>query len=255
MRLQHTVVAGVMVMMATGGVAGVTANRGLEQAAPAQTAAPAGRGAQPGMNMVPQEIPLWEGGAPGALGSADADKPTLTIYRASRRASGTAVVVAPGGGYQNLAMDHEGRQVAAFLNSMGVSAFVLKYRLGPRYHHPIELGDAQRAIRIVRSRAAEWHIAPDRIGIMGFSAGGHLASSASTHADAGKAESADPVDRVQPVGALVPHRVPGAARVERAAAALHQDLVAAFGEEPPAEQADHAGPPVRRPDQDGGRTW
>jgi acetyl esterase/lipase len=73
---------------------------------------------------------------------------------------------------------------------------VLRYRLGPRYHHPIELGDAQRALRLVRSRAAEWHIAPDRIGMMGFSAGGHLASSASTHADTGKADAADPIDRV-----------------------------------------------------------
>jgi acetyl esterase/lipase len=119
----------------------------------------------------------------------------LTIYRASRRGNGTAVVVAPGGGYTNLAMDHEGRQVASFLNSMGVSAFVLKYRLGPRYHHPIELGDAQRAIRIVRSRAQELNVLPDRVGIMGFSAGGHLASTAATHFDNGKTDAADPIDR------------------------------------------------------------
>ena len=104
----------------------------------------------------------------------------------------TAVVVCPGGGYVNLAMNHEGRQVANYLNSLGIAAFVLKYRLGPRYHHPVELGDAQRAIRTVRANAAEWHIAPDRIGIMGFSAGGHLAVSASTHFDAGKADAADP---------------------------------------------------------------
>ncbi len=92
-------------------------------------------------------------------------------------------------------MDHEGRQVASFFNAMGVSAFVLKYRLGPRYHHPIELGDAQRAIRIVRSRAQELGVVPDRIGIMGFSAGGHLASTAATHFDAGKADATDAIDR------------------------------------------------------------
>jgi acetyl esterase/lipase len=107
----------------------------------------------------------------------------------------TAVIVAPGGGYRALAMNHEGRQPANFFNSLGVAAFVLKYRLGPRYHHPIELGDAQRAIRLVRSRAAEWHLAPDRIGIMGFSAGGHLASTASTHFDAGQPDASDPIDR------------------------------------------------------------
>ena len=88
------------------------------------------------LNTAPQEIPLWEGQAPGALGSEDVDRPTLTIYRAARAATGTGVVVAPGGGYGALAMDYEGRQVAAYFNAMGVSAFVLKYRLGPRYHHP-----------------------------------------------------------------------------------------------------------------------
>src|SRR5947208_10225333 len=96
-----------------------------------------------------------------------------------------AAVVCPGGAYVQLAMNHEGRQVASYLNSMGIAAFVLKYRLAPRYHHPVEMGDAKRAIRMVRSRSAEWRIAPDRIGILGFSAGGHLASTVSTHFDAG----------------------------------------------------------------------
>jgi acetyl esterase/lipase len=109
--------------------------------------------------------------------------------------SGAAIVICPGGGYQNLSMDKEGYAVAKWLNSLGVSAFVLKYRLGPRYHHPIELGDAQRAIRMVRSRAAEYGLQADRIGIMGFSAGGHLASTAGTHFDAGNASAADPLDR------------------------------------------------------------
>ena len=108
----------------------------------------------------------------------------------------TAVIVAPGGSYRALASNLEGRAPANYFNTLGVAAFVLRYRLGPQYHHPIELGDAQRAIRTVRARAAEWHIAADRIGFMGFSAGGHLASSASTHFDNGNASAADPIDRV-----------------------------------------------------------
>jgi acetyl esterase/lipase len=145
----------------------------------------------------PQTFLLWEKGAPGAQGDRDEDKPSLTYYSPvwPDKAS-TAVIVAPGGSYQFLASNHEGRQVANWLNALGITAFVLKYRLGPKYHHPIELGDAQRAIRIVRARAAEFRVAPDRIGIMGFSAGGHLASTAETHFDAGHSEAADPIDRV-----------------------------------------------------------
>jgi acetyl esterase/lipase len=128
---------------------------------------------------------LWPEGAPGAVGAEDVDKPSLTTYLPNAaRANGSAVVVCPGGGYGALAMDHEGRQIAEWLNSNGVAAFVLKYRLGPRYHHPAPLQDALRAIHTVRSRAAELRIAPDRIGIWGFSAGGHLAASASTKFDA-----------------------------------------------------------------------
>jgi acetyl esterase/lipase len=125
---------------------------------------------------------LWPDGAPGALGAEDKDKPSITIYLpGAAKAAGAGVVVCPGGGYQNLAMDHEGKQIAEWLNSLGVAAFVLKYRLGPKYHHPIQLGDAQKAIRTVRARANEFGVAPDRIGIMGFSAGGHLSSTAATH--------------------------------------------------------------------------
>jgi acetyl esterase/lipase len=129
-------------------------------------------------------IRLWEGAAPGALGNEDADIPTLTWYPPAHASGDAAVIVAPGGGYRNLVSNHEGRQVANFLNAAGLTAFVLKYRLGPRYHHPVELGDAQRAITLVRSRAKEFGVAENRIGIMGFSAGGHLASSVSTHYDA-----------------------------------------------------------------------
>ena len=147
------------------------------------------------LNAAPQEIPLWDGQAPGALGTEDADRPTLTIYRASRGPTGTGVVVAPGGGYGALAMDHEGRQVAAYFNAMGVAAFVLKYRLGPKYRHPVELGDAQRALRLVRTRAQEYGVNAARIGLMGFSAGGHLAATAGTRFDAGNPSAADPIDR------------------------------------------------------------
>lgn len=143
-----------------------------------------------------QEL-LWPGGAPGALGTDDADRPTLTAYLPPPdRAAGSAVVVCPGGGYAHLAVDHEGRQIADWLNAHGVAAFVLNYRLGPRYHHPAQLQDAQRALRTVRSRAKDWGIAPGRIGVWGFSAGGHLASSAGTHFDSGDANAADPIDRV-----------------------------------------------------------
>jgi acetyl esterase/lipase len=144
----------------------------------------------------PQTFPLWEHGAPGAAGGRDEDKPMLTYYSPLKPSeTGTAVIVAPGGSYHMLASNHEGRQIASWLNAMGVTAFVLKYRLGPRYHHPVELGDAQRAIRIVRTRAAEFGVQPDRVGIMGFSAGGHLAATASTHFDAGNASAPDAIDR------------------------------------------------------------
>ena len=140
---------------------------------------------------------LWPGGAPGAVGTEDVDKPSITIYLPpAEKAQHSAVVICPGGGYAHLAMDHEGKQIAEWLNARGVAAFIVKYRLAPRYHHPAPLQDAQRAIRTVRSRAAEFDIAPDRIGIWGFSAGGHLASTAGTHFDAGNPQSEDPVERV-----------------------------------------------------------
>jgi acetyl esterase/lipase len=147
--------------------------------------------------QTPETRLLWPSGAPGALGSDDADKPSITVYLVPQdKASGAAVVVCPGGGYGQLAMDHEGKQIAEWLNARGIAAFVLKYRLGPRYHHPIELGDAQRALRTVRAQATEFRAAPDRIGVWGFSAGGHLASTLGTHFDAGDPNAPDPIDRV-----------------------------------------------------------
>jgi acetyl esterase/lipase len=143
-----------------------------------------------------QIVPLWSGRAPGALGSDESDIPALTVYLPrTMTASTPAMIVCPGGGYVRLASNHEGRQVAGYLNSLGMAAFVLRYRLGPRYHHPIELGDAQRAIRLLRSHATEWRLDGARIGIIGFSAGGHLAMSASTMFDAGDPRAADPIDR------------------------------------------------------------
>ena len=139
---------------------------------------------------------LWPGGAPGALGDEDTDRPNLTIYLPHANEAHSAVIVCPGGGYGMLAVDHEGKQIADWLNARGVAAFVLRYRLGPKYHHPIELGDAQRALRFVRYHAADYGIAADKIGIWGFSAGGHLASTAGTHFDSGNPSASDPVDRV-----------------------------------------------------------
>ena len=139
---------------------------------------------------------LWPGGAPGAIGNQDADRPSLTLYvLPPSQPARSAVVVCPGGGYAMLAMDHEGRQVAEWLNSLGVAAFILKYRLAPRYHHPAMMEDAQRAVRYVRAHAQELGIAPDRIGIWGFSAGGHLASTAATHFDAGNPSATDAIER------------------------------------------------------------
>ena len=140
-------------------------------------------------------IQLWPSGAPGALGTTPDDIPTLTPFFPNQKANGAAVIICPGGGYMHLA-DHEGRPVAEWLNTLGITAFVLKYRIGPKYHHPAPLQDAARAVRLVRSRAAEWKIDPKKIGVLGFSAGGHVASTIGTHFDAGQANATDPIDRV-----------------------------------------------------------
>ena len=139
---------------------------------------------------------LWPAGAPGALGEKDEDKPTLTAFLpAPEKATGAAIVICPGGGYGGLAA-HEGAGYAEWLAQNGVAGIVLKYRLGSRgYRHPVELGDAARAVRLTRSKAAEWKLDPKRVGIMGSSAGGHLASTLLTHFDAGKADDADAVER------------------------------------------------------------
>jgi acetyl esterase/lipase len=144
----------------------------------------------------PSAQPLWPDGAPGAKGAQPEDVPSLQHYPAPvDKANGAAIVVCPGGGYGRLA-PHEGHDVALWLNRIGVTVFVLKYRLGPRYQHPAMLWDVQRAIRLVRAKAAQWKLDPQRLGVMGFSAGGHLASTAATHFDDGNAQARDPVDRL-----------------------------------------------------------
>lgn len=151
------------------------------------------------MNPIPVVLLLWSGTAPLAVGNSKWDQPNLTVHMASKP-NGAAVVICPGGGYGNLANDHEGKQVAEYFNGLGVHAFVLQYRIakedrkGPLGKAP--LLDAQRAIRMVRSMAAEKKFDPQRVGLMGFSAGGHLASTAGTHFDEGDAAAKDPIDRV-----------------------------------------------------------
>jgi len=140
-------------------------------------------------------IPLWPDGAPGVRGTADGGIPKVTIYLPKGRNTGTGVLIFPGGAYAFLAMDHEGRQIAEWLNNLGVAAFVVQYCYAP-YHHPIEIDDAKRAMRYVRSHAVEFNIAPERIGVWGFSAGGHLASTLGTHYDSGNPSSTDPIERV-----------------------------------------------------------
>lgn len=138
-------------------------------------------------------IELWPEGAPYAAGDGPEDRPAITPYLAEGEGASSAVIVCPGGGYVRRA-PHEGEPIALWLNGLGISAFVLDYRVAP-YKHPAPLADAQRAIRTVRSRAAEWGIDRQRIGILGFSAGGHLASAAGTHYDAGDPQALDPVER------------------------------------------------------------
>ena len=140
---------------------------------------------------------LWIGRAEGASGDEDSQTPTLTVFRPyPGHDNGTAVIIAPGGGYMALAATLEGRQVAEWFASRGVTAFVLKYRVGKAARLPIPLADGKRAVRFVRANAAQLKVDPDRIGMMGFSAGGHLAAMTAAQADKGAAADRDPVQRV-----------------------------------------------------------
>jgi acetyl esterase/lipase len=141
-------------------------------------------------------VVLWPKGAPGALGKGDGDVPKLYVYPATGAGVHSAVIVMPGGGYTALSIEKEGGEEARWLSARGVTAFVLEYRLGPRYSFPSPMLDGARAVRYVRSHAAELGVAADRIGLWGFSAGGHLAGYLATTNDAGDAGAADPIDRV-----------------------------------------------------------
>jgi len=168
-------------------------------------------------------IRLWEGAAPGALGAADHDVPTLTRWPAKQAAGATAaLVVCPGGGYGALA-DHEGTDYARWLNAQGISAFVLRYRLGSKgYRHPVMSGDVQRAVRLVRHEAEKFSVDPRRVGVIGSSAGGHLALTACLKGDDGDPQNADPIERqasrpdvgvlCYPVVSMLPEKTHGGSR-------------------------------------------
>jgi len=143
-----------------------------------------------------ETVVLWPKGAPGALGTSDGDVPKMFVYPAAGAGTHSAVIVMPGGGYTHLVVEKEGSVEARWLNEHGVTAFVLEYRLGPRYHFPSPMLDGARAVRYVRSHAVELGVAKDRIGLWGFSAGGHLAGYLAAVHDAGETDAADPIDRV-----------------------------------------------------------
>jgi acetyl esterase/lipase len=134
---------------------------------------------QPG---TPQHLSLWPQHASMALGDTDADEPALDVYLPASNPTQTGIVVCPGGGYKYLAVPGEGAKIAEWLVAHGVAAFVLRYRVAP-YKYPVPMMDGERAMRLVRSRAASFGIAQEHIGVMGFSAGGHLASFLMTHFD------------------------------------------------------------------------
>lgn len=139
-------------------------------------------------------ILLWPNGAPYAKGNEPTDCPSITPYLLNNDKENSCVIVCPGGGFNHLAEPKEGETIAKWLNEIGLSAVVLHYRVAP-YEHPCPMLDAQRAIRLLRYKSKEWRIDPKRIGIIGFSAGGHLAATAGTHYDAGSPEADDPVER------------------------------------------------------------
>lgn len=178
----------------------ISAGIGVHQSAAAQSPAsdpPVAGPAAPDAALPHGQIEfLWPSGAPGAVGVEEQDEPHLEIFAASGPGLHTAVIVCPGGGYTHLAYEKEGTRIAEWLNLRGITAFVLTYRLAPRYRYPAPILDGYRSVRWVRSHAQQFAIAPDRIGMWGFSAGGHLVGIVGTHFDAGDAQAADPIDRV-----------------------------------------------------------
>jgi len=182
-----------------------------------------------------ETIRLWPGDAPAARGTAEHDVPVVAWWPAKAATPTAAVVICPGGGYGGLA-DHEGRDYARWLNSRGVSCFVLRYRLGSKgYRHPVMLGDAARAIRLVRHDAERLGIDPARVGIVGSSAGGHLALTTCIHGDDGDAAATDPIDRqpsrpalgvlCYPVVSMLPEKTHGGSRKNLLGDAPEEKLV------------------------------
>ena len=143
----------------------------------------------------PERIDLWDGAAPVGDGTAEDANAWITVHRPTNNSNQSAIVICPGGGYGGLVVEPEGHGIAAWLNKHGITGVVLEYRL-PKGRHAVPLLDAQRAIRTVRANAKAWDLSPLKIGIMGFSAGGHLASTAATHFDDGKASAANVIDQV-----------------------------------------------------------
>ncbi len=146
----------------------------------------------------PQTIRLWEGDAPGALGTEEKDVPTAIVYLPEKSTAPTgAIVIFPGGGYGHLAIDHEGHQIAQWANDMGLAGIIVSYRHRNRgYGHPAPMLDAQRAIRLTRQHADQWNIDPNKVGVLGFSAGGHLTTTVLTHFDDGHSDSQDAADKL-----------------------------------------------------------
>lgn len=163
-----------------------TPSSAQEKSATAPSAGPATKAAPQ-----PEKIQLWGGEAPVGEGKTAKEDATITVHRPAKP-NGTAIVICPGGGYGGLVTGGEGHGIAAWLNGHGITGIVLEYRL-PGGRQMVPLLDAQRALRLARSKAGDWQLDPKRIGIMGFSAGGHLASTAATHFDAGAPDAADPV--------------------------------------------------------------
>ena len=141
-----------------------------------------------------ERVPLWAEGAPDATGEAPIHHPAIYKYL-PENPTGVGIVVCPGGGYGGLALDHEGEQVAKWLNENGIAAFVLRYRHAPLYAHPTPRGDVRRALRLVRANAEAWGLKRDHIGVLGFSAGGHLTATAATQFADGDPAATDPVER------------------------------------------------------------
>lgn len=192
-------IATLALMMAAAGTAaaGVPASNGAPVVSPGASQALAPDGSLPAVLRHASTYRLWPGRAPGAKSDSPGETPTVTWYPPpSGWSNGTAVIVAPGGSYLGLAGELEGTEPAAWLTTRGVTAFVLRYRVGSDARLPIPLLDGARAVRFVRAHAAEFHIKPNRIGMMGFSAGGHLTAMTAVRATAGNPNARDPVERV-----------------------------------------------------------